>query len=185
MKKFNIWVSWPHFTLPMFCSQLCQNAFPLHALTRKGALFQWTANCKVALKTLKTRLVTTPSLCYPDFDKDFVLETDASKQGLDAIILSQYHKLHPWPVAYASCLISSTEANYAITDLETIAVVWAVTCFCYYLFRHTVTIITDHAAVKVILGAPSLSGKHARWWSKVRYQASGNSTSLWENKSTY
>ena len=44
---------------------------------------------------------------------------------------------------------------------------WAVTHFRYYLYGHNVTIITDHAAVKAILGAPNLTGKHARWWSKV------------------
>ena len=150
-----------------FAPNYARIAFLLHALTRKGALFQWTANCEVTFETLKTRLVTAPLLCYPDFDKDFVLETDASKQGLGAI-LSQYqidHKLHP--VAYASRSISSTESNYAITDLETLAVVWAVTHFRYYLYGHKVTVITDHAAVKAILGAPSLSRKHARWWSKV------------------
>ena len=142
-------------------------AFPLHALTRKGALFQWTADCEIAYESLKTKLVTAPLLCYPDFSKDFTLETDASRKGLSAI-LSQYqddHKLHL--VAYGSRSISSTEANYAITDLETLAVVWAVTHFRYYLYGHKVTIITDHAAVKAVLGAPSLSGKHTRWWSKV------------------
>ena len=44
---------------------------------------------------------------------------------------------------------------------------WAVTHFRYYLYGHDVTIITDHAAVKAILGAPNLTGKHARWWSKI------------------
>ena len=29
------------------------------------------------------------------------------------------------------------------------------------------TVITDHAAVKAILGAPNLTGQHARWWSKL------------------
>ena len=53
------------------------------------------------------------------------------------------------------------------TDLETLAVVWAVTHFRYHLYGHVVTILTDHAAVKAILGAPNLSGKHARWWSRV------------------
>ena len=140
-------------------TQVCANS------GRRSATFPM--ELIACFETLKTRLVTAPLLCYPDFDKDFVLETDASKQGLGSM-LSQYqvdHKLHP--VAYASRSISSTEANYAITDLETLAVVWAVTHFCYYLYGHTVTIITDHAAVKAILGAPSLSGKHARWWSKV------------------
>ena len=144
-----------------FVPNYARIAFPLHALTRKGALFQWTADCEIAYKSLKTKLVTAPLLCYPDFSRDFTLETDASRQGLGAI-LSQYqddYKLHP--VAYASCSISPTEA------LETLAVVWVVTHFHYYLYGHKVTIITDHAAVKAILGAPSLSGKHARWWSKI------------------
>jgi len=37
----------------------------------------------------------------------------------------------------------------------------------YYLYGNNVTIVTDHAAVKAISGAPNLTGKHARWWSKV------------------
>jgi len=64
------------------------------------------------------------------------------------------NKFHP--VAYASRSVSSAEANYAISDLETLAVVWAVTHFCYYLCSHKVIIVTDHAAIKAILGAPNL-----------------------------
>ena len=92
-------------------------------------MFQWSAECETAFETLRTKLLTSPLLVYPDFSKDFTLETDASKSGLGAI-LSQYEddqKLHP--VAYASRSVSTTEANYAFTDLETLAVVWAVTYF--------------------------------------------------------
>jgi len=70
-------------------------------------------------------------------------------------------------VAYASRPVSAAEANYAITSLETLAVVWAITHFRYYLYGHKVTVITDHAAVKAALGASNLTGPHARWWSKV------------------
>ena len=133
-------------------------AHPLYLLTKKGAAFQWTADCEVAFGSLRSRLLTTPVLAYPDFDKDFTLETDASKQGLGAI-LSQYQgdkKLHP--VTYASHSVSTAhaESNYAITNLETLAVVWAITHFRYYLYGHNVTVITDHAAVKAILGAPNM-----------------------------
>ena len=44
--------------------------------------------------------------------------------------------------------------NYAITNLETLAVVWVITHFRYYLNGHKVMVITDHAAVKAVLGAP-------------------------------
>ena len=71
-------------------------------------------------------------------------------------------KLHP--VAYDSCSLSSNEERYAITDLETLAVVWAVCHFQYYLYGQDVTISTDHQAVKAILGSPNASGKHACWY---------------------
>jgi len=127
-------------------------AHPLHALTRKGVVFRWSSDCETDFETLRQKLFTSPVLAYPNFDEDFTLETDTSKLGLGAI-LSQYQgdkKLHP--VAYTSRPISNAEANYAVTDLETLAVVWAVTHFRYYLYGHNVTIITDYAAVKAILG---------------------------------
>ena len=57
----------------------------------------------------KHLILTAPILAYPDFTRDFVLETDANKQGL-GVILSQSQddsKLHPF--AYASCSLSPSE----------------------------------------------------------------------------
>jgi len=51
------------------------------------------------------------------------------------------------PIAYASFSLSKSERNYAVTDLETLADVWALSHFHYYLYGHQVTIYTHHAAV--------------------------------------
>ena len=53
------------------------------------------------------------------------------------------------------------------SELETLAVVWAIQYFHAYLYGHQVTVITDHSAVKAILQTPSPNGKHARWWTKI------------------
>ena len=79
--------------------------------------------------------------------------------------LGANNRLHP--VAYGSRSVSSSGANYTISELDTLAVVWVATHFYYYLYGHNFTVIIDHAAVKVILGAPNLTGRHVRWWSKV------------------
>ena len=55
------------------------------------------------------------------------------------------------PVSYASRTLSPQERNYAITELETLAVVWAMGHFHKYLYGHNVTVFTDHAAVKAVL----------------------------------
>jgi len=70
-------------------------------------------------------------------------------------------------VAYASRSTSVAEKHYSITELETLAVVWAVQHFRAYLYGHNVTVITDHSAIKAVLDKPGSSGKHARWWLKI------------------
>ena len=74
-------------------------------------------------------------------------------------------KLHP--VAYASRALNSPEKNYSVTELETLAVVWAVTHFHSYLYGNRVNVITDHASVKAVLETPNPTGKHARWCTRV------------------
>ena len=68
---------------------------------------------------------------------------------------------------YASRALSRSERNYGITELETLAVVWAISHFRHFLYRKLVTVFTDHTAVKAVLETPNPTGKHARWWNKV------------------
>ena len=150
-----------------FIKNFAALAQPLTALTRNNVEFKWTAECQGAFDRLKQCMTTTPVLCYPSFDTPFVLETDASIRGIGAILSQvqsdgQYH-----PVAFASRSLTAAERNYGITELETLAVVWSITHFHSYLYGHQVTIYTDHSAVQAILNTPTLSGKHARWWSRV------------------
>ena len=142
-------------------------AQPLYNLTKHGTPFVWTAECKQVFDGLKSKLLIAPILAYPDFTKDFVLETDASKQGLGAILSQLKDDSKHHPLAYASRSLSSSEKNYVITELKTLAVVWAITHFRYHLYGYRVTVYTYHAVVKAVSGAPNLDGKHARWWNKV------------------
>ena len=61
-------------------------------------------------------------------------------------------KLHP--VAFASRALSPSEKNYSITELETLAVVWAMSHFHAYVYGNEVLVYTDHSAVKAILETP-------------------------------
>ena len=74
-------------------------------------------------------------------------------------------KVHP--IAFASRALHRAEKNYGITELETLAVVWAISHYRFYLYGNSVTVLTDHSAVKAVLTAPNPTGKHARWWTRV------------------
>ena len=130
-------------------------------------MFNWSTECQEAFEALKSDITQSPVLAYPNFDVEFVLETDACGNGLGAVLSQRQDDGVQHPVAYASRSLSPAERNYCVTDLETLAVVWAMQHFRAYLYGHVVTVFTDHSAVKSVLGSPGSSGKHARWWSKV------------------
>ena len=83
---------------------------------------------------LKGRLSTSPVLAYPNFQQRLIVETDASIQGLRSVLLQLQEDGKPHPIAYESCVLSPGERNYGITELETLAVMWAVTHFRAYLY---------------------------------------------------
>jgi len=72
---------------------------------------------------LKQRLTTASILKYPDFNRLFILATNASYYGLRATLsqLDRNRKEHP--VAYASKSLTKREVNYGATELECAAVV--------------------------------------------------------------
>ena len=79
-------------------------------------------------------------LGYSNFDVGFILEKDASHQRLGAVLSQRQEdsKLHP--IAYASRALSEAENNCGITELETLAVVWAFSHYHYYLYGQRVTV---------------------------------------------
>ena len=133
-----------------FVHSFAKIAEPLHRLTRKDTLFEWNLDCQQSFNCLKSKLIETPVLAYPNFSKDFCLETDASVKGLGAIQSQAGEDERRHPVAYASRALSEPEKRYAITEMETLAVVWAMSHFRHYLYGHNVTVFTDHSAVKAV-----------------------------------
>ena len=79
-------------------------AGPLHALTRKDAVFHWSAECQTAFDKLKTLLTTSPITAFPDFSQAFRLYTDASTAGLGAILgpPSADHR-HEFLIVFVDC----------------------------------------------------------------------------------
>ena len=137
-------------------------AGPLHILTRKETPFDWSPSCQEAFDQLKQLLTKALVLAFPNFAKDFRLETDASGAGLGAV-LSQELEGKIRPVAYASRTLQPHERNYGATELEGLGVVWTVKHFRPYLYGHHCDVFTDHVALKSLLSTPQPSGKLARW----------------------
>ena len=57
-------------------------AAPLNRLLQKDVPFVWNAGCDEAFRKLKQALVSPPILGYPNFDREFILATDASGHAI-------------------------------------------------------------------------------------------------------
>ena len=76
---------------------------------------------------LKMCCMTAPVLAFADFEKEFQLETDASSEGLGAV-LSQKQPDGKWhPIAFGSRELKGGEAKYHSSKLEFLALKWAIT----------------------------------------------------------
>ena len=62
-------------------------AKPITTLQRKGVKYEWTEECNSAFIELKRLLTSAPILRVSDMEKDFMVCTDASKQGLGAMLM--------------------------------------------------------------------------------------------------
>lgn len=107
----------------------------------------WTADCKRAFMELKQCLTKAPVLGFADYNRPFVVETDASHQGLGAI-LSQEQEGGRRVVAYASRRLRPAERNdrnYSSMKLELLALKWAVSeKFRSYLIGSKFVVLTDN-----------------------------------------
>ena len=133
-----------------FINNFSKIARPINSLLNKDIGFEWKEEQEKAFEELKKRLMETPVLQYPDFNRSFIICTDASEKGLGAVLEQLDDEGKEKPVAYASRSLKPAELNYSVTDLECLAVIWAVQKFHKYLIFKPFEIVTDHAALKTL-----------------------------------
>jgi hypothetical protein len=111
---------------------------------------------------LKQQLTTTPVLAFPDFSQGFILDVDASGEGLGAI-LSRNVDGHELVIAYANRTLSKPERQYCATRRELLALVWGAQHFRPYLYGQQFVARTDHNALKWLRNFKQPEGQVARW----------------------
>lgn len=116
---------------------------------------------------LKHKLTTSPVLGHPDLSKEFILDTDASRDAIGAI-LSQEQDGHEKVIAYASRTLSKSERSYCVTRKELLAVVHFVKGFRHFLEGRQFRLRTDHSSLRLLMKFKNPEGQLARWLEVAR-----------------
>ena len=138
-------------------------AGPLYSLHQKNTIFLWGQTQQESFDHLKQLLTCAPVLAFPDFNQEFILETDASRKGLGAILAQKQPDGFTRPIAYASRTMQQHEKKYSATELEALGILWSVEHFRHYLYGHRCIVYTDHEPLRSLLNTPHPSGKLAQW----------------------
>ena len=149
-----------------FIKNFAKIARPLNYLFKDNIEFKWGQEQNEAFETLKTILTSKPLLQYPNFEKEFILTTDASKEAVGAI-LSQGPIGSDKPIAYASRTLNKAEQNYSTIEQELLAIVWATRQFRPYLWGRHFTVITDHRPLKWLISLKDPGSRLTRWTIKL------------------
>jgi len=139
-------------------------AVPLTELTKKGApnVLVWTEIHGQAFQSLKEAVLRPPVLCLPDVSKPFILQTDASADGIGAILLQDDGDVKH-PVAFASKKLLPRERNFSTIEREALAIVWGVQKFEAYLLGVHFYLETDHHPLQYLQQAKFQNGRIMRW----------------------
>lgn len=127
---------------------------------------QWTPEHSAVVARLVDMLIKPPILAYPDFNLPFILHTDASNEGLGAVLYQEQNsKLRV--IAYGSRSLTPAEKNYHLhsSKLEFLALKWAI---CdkfrdYLYYAPTFTVYTDNNPLTYVLSTARLNAVGHRW----------------------
>ena len=92
-------------------------------------------------------MICSPILSHPNFDQEFIIETDASDLGLGAVLLQRYNdKLHL--IQYISRTLQDCERKWSIREKEALAIIWACETFRPYVYGTKFVVETEHKSLE-------------------------------------
>jgi RNase H-like domain found in reverse transcriptase/Reverse transcriptase (RNA-dependent DNA polymerase) len=118
---------------------------PLTELLKKNG-FKWSQLASEAFHALKDAMCRAPVLAMPDFSKEFIVETDASDQGV-GVVLMQGRR----PIAYVSKALGPKNQSLSTYEKELLVLLIAVQKWRHYLQSKPFVIKTDHVSLKQLL----------------------------------
>ena len=125
--------------------------------SRKSEHVSLSEDALEAFQALKQACMSSPVLAFANYMKDFLLTTDASKEGLGVVLSQKQADRHYHPVAYGIQAFTVHEKNYHSTKLEFLVLKWAITeHFKEYLLYQPFLIRTDNNPLTYIMTTPNL-----------------------------
>jgi len=135
---------------------------PLTGFLMKDAEFIFNEQCLESFQQLKQALILAPIMQPPYWNQPFEIMCDVSDYAVGAVLGQRKDKkLHA--IYYASRTLDEAQINYATTEKEILAIVFAIDKFRSYLVGSKIIIYTDHAAIRYLLSKKDAKPRLIQW----------------------
>lgn len=146
-----------------FIEGFAATAAPLTKLLTKDTNFIWDNDAQKAFDVLKTKLTTAPILAYPDFDKEFILYTDASANAIGYVLGQRDDDKRERVICFSGRGLRASEKNWSVSEKECLAVIEGIKYFRVYLANTRFIVKTDHKAIEFLKNVKEPNGRLGRW----------------------
>jgi len=149
-----------------FIPEYAQIMAPLNDLRKKNVKYNLSEVHLQSIQKLKEALITSPVLRFPDFQRDFILQTDASQSHIGCVLLQKFDDgIHP--IQYASRRLTSAERKFSTYEQEALACIWAMEKLKSYLSHRPFLLQTDSSCLKWLIQHPRNLGRVGRWLLRI------------------
>ena len=123
-------------------------------LQKKENKFLWTTKCEEFFQNIKQLLTTASILQIVDLDGDFIVCTDASKEGLGGVLME-----NDCSICYKSWKLKEHEQNYPTHELELAAIIHTLKMWRNYLMGKKFLLKTNNMSMKHLFEQPDLNAR--------------------------
>lgn len=127
---------------------------------RTGKQITWNNEAEHSFGELKEKLSNAPILKFPDFDKSFKLETDASLTAIGGILSNEGSD---GAIQFVSRALKPAEKNYSTTERELLAIIYGLQQTRHIILGYKVKIVTDHKALTYMMNIKETNSRLIRW----------------------
>jgi phospholipid-translocating ATPase len=121
---------------------------------------------KVAHPWLIGSILGAECLTQPDFERNFILTTDASNKGIGAVLSQIDDEGAERPIAFASRQLRPAEFNHSITEKEMLGALWGIEHLDFYLYGREFDVYTDHKALEAWTVKGKLNSARIERWNE-------------------
>ncbi|GFV41655.1 retrovirus-related Pol polyprotein from transposon 297 [Trichonephila clavipes] len=129
----------------------------------KRGEIKWTTEGEDAFREQKGKQTDKPVLYAANFEREFIVQTDASNAGMGAVLTQLDEQGEEHPILYLSKKFSEVEKRYCTTEKECASIVFAIKRLHYYLDGNSFLVMTDHNPLVWLNRNVSSNPRLMRW----------------------